>query len=134
MEISRISGTSNGLAGMNAPHPPKTAIPTPPAAAAPAVPNNGERVEATHTATKVETQPPEPHDAEVKRSLERINRFLQPTASNIEFAQDDETGRTVVKIVDKQTQEVLRQIPSKEAVAIAKELDKLQGLLVKEKA
>ncbi|MDD2914127.1 MAG: flagellar protein FlaG [Gallionella sp.] len=37
-------------------------------------------------------------------------------------------------MIDTQTNEVIRQLPSKEMVAIAQALDKFQGLLIKIKA
>ena len=39
-----------------------------------------------------------------------------------------------MKVVDASTDEVIRQIPSEEIISIAKALDKLQGLLVEQKA
>jgi flagellar protein FlaG len=36
--------------------------------------------------------------------------------------------------MDSQSNEVIRQFPSKEAIEIARALDKLQGLLIKDKA
>jgi len=104
--------------------PPQT-----PAAAAPAVPDNGVRVAAQQPAAPVAIS-----QAELTRSLAAINRFLQPVSGDITFSQDHETGKTIVKIIDTKTQTVLRQIPSEEAVEMAKQLDKLQGLLLRDKA
>ena len=53
---------------------------------------------------------------------------------NVTISLDDDTGITVVKVVDKNTKEVVRQIPSEEMLAIAKALDTVQGLLVRQKA
>ena len=55
-------------------------------------------------------------------------------AQNLRFSIDDDTGRTIVKVVDMQTDEVIRQMPSKEVLAISKAIDKLQGLLIQQKA
>ena len=40
----------------------------------------------------------------------------------------------MIKIVDASTDEVIKQIPSEEILAISKALGKLQGLLVKQEA
>ena len=40
----------------------------------------------------------------------------------------------MIKIVDKKTETVLMQIPSEQALEIAKYIGKFQGLLIKEKA
>ena len=47
---------------------------------------------------------------------------------------DDSTGKTVIKVVDSSTHELIRQIPSEEMLEIARALDRLQGLLVHQKA
>ena len=54
--------------------------------------------------------------------------------NNLEFALDPSTGKTVVSIIDAGTQEVIRQIPSEEMLAIARAVDHLQGTLLKAKA
>lgn len=73
-------------------------------------------------------------DAALTKAVDSINRFINPVASSIQFSIDETSGRTLVKVIDTDTNTVLRQFPSKEALAISQELDKLQGLLVKEKA
>lgn len=71
---------------------------------------------------------------EVENAVSRIKDFIQPINDSIQFSLDDETGMTLVKVIDLETKEVLRQIPSEEALNIAKALDKLQGLLIHNKA
>lgn len=128
MDIIRITSADQGVAGPGTQQPTRQLPPQIPAAAAPAVPANGIRVDAQQPAAPVATS-----QAELTRSLEAINRFLQPIASDITFSQDDQTGKTIVKIVDTKTQTLLRQIPSQEALEMAKQLDKLQGLLLRDK-
>lgn len=81
---------------------------------------------------------PPPHRSvdrkEVENAVSRIKDFIQPINDSIQFSLDDETGMTLVKVIDLETKEVLRQIPSEEALNIAKALDKLQGLLIHNKA
>ncbi|ABR89058.1 FlaG flagellar protein [Janthinobacterium sp. Marseille] len=72
--------------------------------------------------------------SQVGQALQSINKALQGLSSNLEFTVDSDSNRTIVKVVDQQTKEVIRQMPSLEAIEISKALDKLQGLLVKQKA
>jgi flagellar protein FlaG len=67
-------------------------------------------------------------------AVDAINAFLKPISSGIEFSIDEDSGKTIVKLMDKETNTVLRQYPTKEALAIAKDIDKLQGLLMKTEA
>ena len=70
----------------------------------------------------------------LKEATQRANEAVAGLRSDLKFAIDDETGINVVKFIDVKPQEVIRQIPAQEMLVIAKRLDELQGLLIKEKA
>jgi flagellar protein FlaG len=73
----------------------------------------------------------EPQKKELKASVEAINDFLKSFSNNIEFSIDDDSGRTIVKLVDTETHTVLRQYPTREALAIARDIENFQGHLLK---
>lgn len=128
MEISQISSATQ------VPNTPPAGRQAAPAATGapsivPAIPNNGVPI-----AILTPLKPAAVDAAELKHSVDAINQFLKPVASNIEFSIDESSGRTLVKVVDTETNTVIRQTPTKEVLAIAKELDKLQGLLIRDKA
>lgn len=81
---------------------------------------------------------PEPSDSPSEEQVREITRQLQrateSVAQNLQFMVDGETGKTVIRVVDGATKEVIRQIPSEEVLAIARAMDRLQGLLLKGKA
>lgn len=73
--------------------------------------------------------------ATVDQALAAINQALQASNRALEFSVDDEAGRTIVKLVDTDTGETLRQFPSEAALAIARNLDSLlQGQLLAREA
>jgi len=76
----------------------------------------------------------QPTSSDMIEAVKTLNKFVETASQGIRFSIDDDTGRTVVKIIDVEKQTVLRQIPSLEALSIAKSLDRLQGLLIREKA
>lgn len=71
--------------------------------------------------------------AQVTQAIKSINKSLQDKSQGLEFS-IDESDRSIVKVVDQETGDVIRQMPSKEALEIAQALDKAQGLLFKQKA
>ena len=71
---------------------------------------------------------------EVEAAAKSVREFVLPINSNIEFSVNDDTGQLVVKIIDRTTKEVIRQMPSEEMIAIAKTLDSIKGLFVKQTA
>jgi flagellar protein FlaG len=62
------------------------------------------------------------------------NRVVQSLQSKIEFVADDSSGQMLVKVIDPSNNELIRQIPSEEMLAISRALDRMQGLLVKSQA
>lgn len=87
---------------------------------------------AAATAATDASGPAEPpvHAGRVEQAVKTINASLQ----GVEFAIDSDSHRTVVKVVDQETKQVLRQMPTQEALEIAKSLDRMQGLLIKQEA
>lgn len=71
---------------------------------------------------------------EIEKAAQRANDFLKPINNSIQFNVDDDTGITVVKVVDVATKEIIRQIPSEEMLAISQAIDTMKGLLVKQQA
>lgn len=75
-----------------------------------------------------------PSTSTVQEAATKAEKFVQSINSALQFSVDDSTGSTVVKVIDQVTKEVIRQIPSEEMLEIAKALDRISGLLVKNKA
>jgi flagellar protein FlaG len=89
---------------------------------------------AVDTAAAVEKAAPVPTQAQVKEAVANINKSLQTLSQDLVFSVDQDTHRTIVKVIDQKTKEVLRQIPTPEAMEIAKALDTVRGLLIKQTA
>jgi flagellar protein FlaG len=86
------------------------------------------------TATAVEQTASIPTLGQVSQALKSINKALEDRSQSLEFALDEDTDRTVVKVLDRQTKEVIRQMPTEEALRISKALDQSHGLLIRQKA
>jgi flagellar protein FlaG len=76
------------------------------------------------------TPDPEP----IAQALAAINRALPAASRSLEFSVDSETRRRVVKVVDGETKQVIRQIPSAQALELARSIDRMRGLLVQQEA
>ena len=63
-----------------------------------------------------------------------MQELFKLTRSELKISIDDDLGVQVVKIMDTSTDQVIRQIPSEEMLELAKSLDKVLGLLVRDKA
>ncbi|MCF6252465.1 MAG: flagellar protein FlaG [Methylococcaceae bacterium] len=56
-------------------------------------------------------------------AVKQLNSYVQSINRNLEFNIDKDSGQTVVKVIDAETDEMIRQIPNEEALKIAKQLD-----------
>lgn len=74
-------------------------------------------------------------DAEINKAVAEINQFVQQIQRDLQFSIDDKTGRTVIKVIDSESKEVIRQIPEEKLLDVARTLrDTLEGNLLEVKA
>lgn len=66
------------------------------------------------------------------KSIDKFINVSQPP--KLAFSIDEDTDRPVVRITDASTGELIRQIPSQEALDIARSLDKMKGVLFQKHA
>lgn len=83
----------------------------------------------------VQAAPQQPSVAELTSAVAAINQAMQQSGRNLEFSVDSDTKKTVVKMVDTSTGELIRQFPTEETLAISRGIEQFQqGLLLKQKA
>jgi flagellar protein FlaG len=66
----------------------------------------------------------------IEETIAKIREFIGPANSSLKIEIDPDTDRIVVKVLDDQSGELIRQIPSQEMVEIAKRLDAMQGIFI----
>jgi len=71
---------------------------------------------------------------QVEDAVATIQEFVQSVRRSINFAVDDGSGHVVVKVTDAGSGDVIRQIPSEEALKLAENLSEVRSLLFKAEA
>ena len=74
-----------------------------------------------------------PTREQVEQAVSRVKEVLRGTPSRLEIEIDPEAHEVVVKILNGESGEVIRQIPAQELLDLAKYLDGPKGLLVSER-
>ncbi|WP_028448902.1 MULTISPECIES: flagellar protein FlaG [Chitinibacter] len=84
----------------------------------------------------VQALDPKQQAKQLDDAVKKINETISSMNRDVglEFSTDEATKMRTVKIIDIASKEILRQIPSEEVLNIAKAIDRLQGLLVRDKA
>jgi flagellar protein FlaG len=109
--------------------------------------NSSEKVAAQRKIFTVEIAEVEKQEIDVELSKEalekvvsQINAYVQDTQRDMDFSVDESTGRVVVRVIDSVSEEVIRQIPSEEMLAISRhfleslESEQTKGFLIELKA
>ena len=95
--------------------------------------NRIQTMEADQLAAKTRAQRAEAEQAQLQAALERLNQHMRENARAIEFSVDNVTDRTIITVRQRETGEVIRQIPSDGLIELAhqieSQLDDPKGLL-----
>lgn len=70
-----------------------------------------------------ETEALQPSEESTREAVEKLQTYAERLNRDLEFSVDDSSGRTVVTVRDGSTEEVIRQIPSEEALRLADDID-----------
>ena len=54
----------------------------------------------------------------IRESVGQLNEAVQNIRRELHFTVDDYTGKTIIRVIDSSTQEVVRQIPAEEVLAL----------------
>jgi flagellar protein FlaG len=80
------------------------------------------------------TPAPLPTREQVEQAAARVKEVLRGTTSRLEIEIDHDLDKVVIKILNGESGEIIRQIPSQELLDLAKHLEAPKGLLVRERA
>jgi flagellar protein FlaG len=77
----------------------------------------------------------QPSSEQLEAAVSKLNDYVQNVQRTLSFSVDKDTGVTVVKVIDTQTNELVRQIPTDQMLKLAADLDKqTANLFVQERA
>lgn len=88
---------------------------------------------ATQTREAVE-QSPEVERDQLQAAVSDLQDFVQSVRRDINFNLDDESGRVVVNVTETASGDVIRQLPSEEALRLSENLSEIRSLLFEAKA
>lgn len=67
-------------------------------------------------------------------AIKKLNETVKLYKGDLQFTVDDDTQMQIVKVVDKSSKEVIRQIPSPEVIRIAKAIEDFRSILLHDEA
>ena len=66
--------------------------------------------------------------------VSNLNQLVRDLHRELQFSVDEDSGDTVIKVIDSKTDEVLRQIPSEEVMRLRQRLEEAAGVIFQDSA
>lgn len=70
---------------------------------------------------------PNTSQQELLAAVERAQKIIEPQVRDMSFSIHEKTGQVIVRIIDRESKEVIRQIPGEEMLRIAENIEAMQG-------
>jgi flagellar protein FlaG len=87
-----------------------------------ALPKSGEKLP--------EKAEPAPTPQQIAQAVQQIQSYLNDSQRQLQFQVDADSGRTIVRVVNPETQEVIRQIPGEEMLKLARAIGANGGRII----
>jgi len=66
----------------------------------------------------------------VENAVSKLNEYVQSTSRTLNFQVDDESGKTVIKVYDRESDQLIRQIPNELVLELARRLNEEEPSLL----
>ncbi|MCB2427794.1 flagellar protein FlaG [Methylophaga pinxianii] len=68
--------------------------------------------------------------AAIEERVVELNSYMQNLNRSLQFSVDEQSGDTVIKVIDSETDELIRQIPAEELLVLRSSLEEYRGMLL----
>lgn len=70
------------------------------------------------------------NEVDVQEAVQKLNEYVQSTSRTLDFQVDEDSGKTIVRVFDKDSEELIRQIPGELALELARKLNEEEPSLL----
>jgi len=81
---------------------------------------------------KKQTVEHEPGEAEIFDAVEKLNLSTEGMNEKVHFSYHEKTNRVIMRIIDSETNEVVREVPAKDAIKLLEHIQEYLGMFVDE--
>lgn len=68
--------------------------------------------------------------AAIQERVVELNSYMQNMNRSLQFSVDDQSGDTIIRVIDSETDELIRQIPAEELLVVRSSLEEYRGMLL----
>lgn len=84
----------------------------------------------TTTASNSEVSETELSPEKLEKVVQQLQDFMGEMNRSLQFKVDEDSGRDVIKVLDKNSGEVIKQYPSEEVLSLVSKLSESAGILI----
>ena len=96
-------------------------------------PSGPERAAVAPQLEQLEVSPTQMIEA-VKAAVETLNARMKDSSRSLEFSMDDVAKRSVIRVIDKSSGDLIRQLPNEEVLRAVRNIELLRGILFEDDA
>ena len=85
-----------------------------------------DRVVLEQSLSEAEEERTNASEEELTSALETVTSFVESTMKNVRFLNESTSGKTVIKVIDKETSEIISQFPSDKIIDMAERIKSLR--------
>jgi flagellar protein FlaG len=74
----------------------------------------------------------EPTKAEIATAVDRLNKSIETMNERVSFSYHEGTNRVVMKVINPDTQEVIREVPARNVIKLLEHIQQYLGMFVDE--
>jgi flagellar protein FlaG len=71
---------------------------------------------------------------ELRQAVAAANRATKSLQNAVQLSLDSQSGKAIVRVIDTETGQLIRQIPSEEVLELRRALDRISGLIIQRTA
>ena len=94
--------------------------------------NHSGRIVVAEKADTVQSVKESVKPEDIKMAVSELNRLAGSFNEKVQFSLDDKTNRIIIKLIDRDTNEVVSEIPSKYSIRLLEHFQEYMGLFVDE--
>lgn len=76
----------------------------------------------------------QPSNQQLEKAADNMNKHVQNLKRDLHFSVDEDTGETIIRVVDSESQKTIRTIPSDEFLSVSQQLNQSVGVLLNAEA
>lgn len=88
----------------------------------------------TRSVERTSNETPQLTVQEIEETVQTMNDAMQAFSRGLNFQVDEDNGRTIIKVIDRETKDLIKQFPSEDLIKLITSMKNMQSILFDDQA